>query len=262
MANYCDSNQLERDWQLWLLADAVPCLEKYRQMGLLWTKILGHVRDKDGNIILGPSGVTYPDPRYPVRLHCLALATPYLFQSIDGVADTSAVALELPDGQATVASLPDAELNLLSASPIHHLDKPFHQQDVVIPALLEHGFTQEKPSEETWHAMLRSISLICSGISTRIKLQSEEDQQDLAAEAMLQVTHKLKQKKLVYTPGRAPVFNLLTTTIYRCIFSTLNKSSKTKKAAYKLLEDLRAGIVPIATRSLRLHTGEPIKTYR
>lgn len=263
MANYCDSNQLEKDWHYWLLADATPRLEAYRLLGLLWTKMLAEVRDRDGNLVVGQSGSTHPDPLYPVRTHCLALATPFFFQSVGGIPDDSAIRWGLDSLDHAVTQLPDSELNLLSTSPLHRLEKePFYQHDYVVPVLLAEGYVQEKPTKESWHAMLRSISLICSGISTRINLQSEEEQQDLASEAMLQVTQKLSVKKLVYTPGRAPVFNLLTTTIYRCIFSTLNKNTKTKRAAYKLMEDLRLGAIPTATRSLRLHTGEPIKPRR
>jgi hypothetical protein len=85
-------------------------------------------------------------------------------------------------------------------------------------------------------------------------LPSEEEHLDFSNEALLQVTNKLKMRKLVYTPGRAPVFNLLTTTIHRCMFSIMNRRKTQKNGLYKLMEDMKAGALPDSYRSFRLQT--------
>ena len=261
MAKYCDSNELELNWHHWLLATSVPVLEPYRVLGLLWTKILGVVRDKESTAIIGPKG-TYPDPLYPERAHCLALGTPIFFGSKNGIPGTKAFTVvdnkkkELPRDFLP----PLTDLTLLSNSPVHNLTNTFHQLDVTIPDLVINGYVRELPFSVTWHAMLSAIGLMCHGISMKFNLRSEDDQLDLAHDALMQVSNKLVSRKLVYTPGRAPVFNLLTTTIHRCMFSTLNKITKQRKNTHRLAEELQAGIIPVSNRSLRLPT-RPIKTY-
>jgi hypothetical protein len=114
---------------------------------------------------------------------------------------------------------------------------------------------KESPSELTWHFMLEDVSKICRGISTKFNLPSEEEQVDLSEDALLQVVNKLIARKLVYTPGRAPVFNLLTTTIHRCMYSIMNKRNKQKQNMFKLASDLQSGILPESMRSLRVPGG-------
>lgn len=96
------------------------------------------------------------------------------------------------------------------------------------------GFIKEAPTNDSWNNMLVDINNMCAGISTKFTLNSEEEYQELAGEAFIQVANKLVNNKLIYTPGKAPVFNLLTTTIYRCIFSILNKRNR-KKGQFRSL---------------------------
>jgi len=80
----------------------------------------------------------------------------------------------------------------------------------------------------------------------------EDEQLDLASDALLQVTNKLVSGKLVYMPGRAPVFNLLTTTTYRIMYSIMNKKNSQRNGIRKLVEDAAAGILPTIGRSIRV----------
>ena len=98
------------------------------------------------------------------------------------------------------------------------------------------------------------INMMCMGISTKFHQKTEEEQIDLSNEALLQVMNKLVSNRLVYMPGRAPVFNLLTTTIYRCMYSIMNKRKNQREGLNRLLQDASSGNLPQTNRSLRLQT--------
>lgn len=238
MGQYCDSKVLEKNWFHWLLSSSVPDLEEYRRHGLLWTKIVGNASSDKKQV------PALPDPRSPNRAHCIALAVPVYLNSYNGNPQPQGTAFV--SGKPKKITLPteDRELNLLSDSWLHRLDTPFAQMDEVIPALEAKGYMRELPTEQTWHAMLGDIDKMCRGIAMRFKQPSEEEQMELANEALLQVTNKLASYKLVYTPGVAPVFNLLTTTIYRCMYSIMNRRKTQRQGLQKFVDDVQAGVVP------------------
>ena len=241
MGQYCDSKVLEKNWFHWLLSSSVSDLESYRKLGLLWTKVF----ENEGEYL-----PVLPDPKRDkgsgpmLRAHCIALATPIYFNSYDGVSQTKGTAFDA--GKPTKIILPteDNELTLLSDSWLHCLDNPFTQLGEVIPNLEAKGYVLELSTEQTWHAMLSDIDNMCQGIAMRFKQPTEEDTMELANEALLQVTNKLASYKLVYTPGRAPVFNLLTTTIHRCMYSIMNRRKTQRQGLQKFVEDVSFGIVP------------------
>lgn len=247
VAQYCDSQVLERNWFHWLISSRVPKLEQYRTMGLLWTKVVGVARDRDNNPI-HRHGKALPDPSFPIRSHCIALATPIYFNSEDGM---------IPDG-----TLPDIEIiNLLSDDPIHKLDHPLTQLTEIVPNLESKGYIREVPTNTTWHAMLNDIGKICGGVATKFKPKNDDEHAELTHEALVQLIKKLVGYKLVYTPGRAPVFNLLTTTIHRILFSVMNRRKHQREGLNRMLADAEAGTLPDSNRSLRIQSG-PRKTIR
>jgi hypothetical protein len=233
MGQYCDSKALEKNWFYWLMSSTTPDLECYRKHGLLWTKIIG---DTNTNIL--------PDPRSPNRVHCIALATPIYLNSYDGIPQSEGVAFVNGTPQTITLPTEDDDLNLLSDSWLHRLDTTFAQRDEVIPSLEADGYIKELPTEQTWHAVLNDINKMCRGIVLRFKQPTEEEQNDLANEALLQVTDKLATYKLVYTPGRAPVFNLLTTTIYRCMYSIMNRRKTQRQGFQNYVDSVQSGIIP------------------
>lgn len=237
---YCDSSELENYWFYWILASASPSLETYREHGLLWTKVVG-VAKYDGQVLL-KKGVPLADPSYPERHHCLAFGNPIYFTTIDGKPQQNIDWCEL-----------EAALDLTSDAAVHALDEPLQQLAVTIPNLNAAGYLKEKTAKLSWHTMLQHIHRICAGISTRFKLQGEDEQQELASKAFLQVIEKLVSGRLTYLPGRAPVFNLLTTTTYRIMYSILNKQTHQRRGVRQLLDDAAAGVLPDdAGRSIRV----------
>ncbi len=253
MAQYCDSQKLERNWFLWLLSSRVPDLEKYRQLGLLWTRVIGVVTDESGAPIRR-HGKTLSNPSHPTRTHCLALSTPIYFNSYDGEVQSTGTIFS---GSRPIrhAMPSDEDLTLLSDSPLHQLDRPLQQMTIVVPNLEARGYIREQPTSLTWHAMLEDINKICHGIATKFKPRNEDEHSELTNEANVQVIKKLAEYKLVYTPGRAPVFNLLTTTIHRVMYSIMNRRKHQREGLSKILADAEAGVLPDSNRSLRTQTS-------
>jgi len=262
MSQYCDSKVLEKNWFGWLIASRTPELEDFRQMGLLWTKIVGKVKDEHGNTIT-KHNKDFVNPCYHKRIHCVALPIPVQFLStdvtkdIDGTISTVGKAQQI--GMVFRKGRPQKieldfvrkELNLESDSWLHDLDNPLQVPTSIIPRLKEKGFEQELPTHVTWHAMLEDISNMCQGIATKFKPPSEEEHMELSQAALLEVVKKLSNRKLVYIPGKAPVFNLLTTTIFRCMYSIQNKKKTTREGLKKLQVAMAAGTLPSNIRSFR-----------
>ncbi len=258
MAQYCDSQKLERNWFYWLLSSNVPSLEKYRRLGLLWTRITGVVTGDDGQPLIR-HGKTIPNPSHPQRTHCIALATPIYLNSFKGSHPSTGTIYV--GNKAVAQPLPtDEDLTLLSESPLHQFDHPLRQMTEVIPKLQANGYIREIPTDETWHAMLADVNKICFGIGMKFKPRTEDEHQELTNEAVLQVVNKLSSYKLVYTPGRAPVFNLLTTTIHRIMFSIMNRRKHQREGLSRVLAEAEAGVLPDTHRSLRVQTHRLIRT--
>lgn len=213
MPNYCDSGVLEQHWFNWIVARAVPDLEQFRRNGALWTKIIGLVKDDDGRP-LRKNSRTFLDPSFPVREHALTLKSGTLrFCSINGIVDIT-------------------------------LPAPFESNtcdDTQMVALMDQGFFREPPLQQSWDAMLIDIYKICQGIGTKFTFSNEEEREDLVHGACEQVTNKLIRGRLVYVPGKAPVFNLLTTTIHRVMFSILSKNARIRMYQQRLAEDVQSG---------------------
>jgi hypothetical protein len=91
------------------------------------------------------------------------------------------------------------------------------------------GYYLESPMTQSWQAMLQDIAKMCNGVASKFHQPSAEETNNLASEALVQVISKIARGRLKYTPGKAPVFNLLTTTIHRCIYSILSKDQRQKR---------------------------------
>jgi len=237
MAQYCDSKVLEKNWYNWLLSSKVPKLEYFRSQKSLWTKVIGPVLDNNGRPII-KNGVTAMDPSYSIRQHCIIGPEPIFFQSNDGEIEESVL----------------KRLNDLKESGFYSLESDICDPFIileVISNIKNEGYLLEEPVTESWQKILSDINLMCSGISKKFTLP-DEDQKDLATDALMQVIGKLTRYKLVYTPGKAPVFNLLTTTIHRCMFSILNRKKNKKQNLNKLIEGIQNGVIHSEFRSLRI----------
>ena len=127
------------------------------------------------------------------------------------------------------------------------------QNHYVDSALLEQNWAKwlkDKDDVESWNYLLTGIYKICQGVSLHFRPKDEEEYSELVHETFMLTIDKIKNGKLKYDPGRAPVFNLLTTTIMRQLFSLKNRESRRSKiyAKYQrrvLDEKMSAGAVII-----------------
>ena len=256
MANYCDSAVLEKTWYLWILGSSHPDLEQYRAYNLLYTKPCSPAM-VDGKI-LKKHGKELLDPRSEYKIHCLALPIPIFFKSRNNIITGR---YRLCNISSKTPFTLDKRLftldNVFMGNALKH--NMFKQMHDVIPKLLAEGYIKEQSTSASWHNLLADIGKMCTGISMRFNRLNDDEYSDLSNDALLQVINKLVNNRLVYTPGRAPVFNLLTTTIHRCMFSLLNKKNSQKAGLNKLLSDSQYNLIPKINRSLKTLTHNPRK---
>ncbi len=84
-------------------------------------------------------------------------------------------------------------------------------------------------SDESWEELLAGIYKICHGVAIKFHPRDEEEHAELAHEAFVPTMLKINDGRLKFEPGRAPVFNLLTTTIFRHLYSKMNKDSRRRR---------------------------------
>jgi hypothetical protein len=207
MGKYCDSEQLELHWFLWLLAENAPALEEHRKLGVLWT------RPKD--VVASTFGKHLPSPISRERHYCVVHGSELRFFDH-------------------------------SSGDSFDFDLPRQPPTIAEDCLTNWGFVKEIPIADSWRYLGSDISLMCSGIASNFHQSSD----DLAHEAFLQTMTKIKLKKLVYLPGKAPVFNLLTTAITRTCCSVMNQQTRRIKNAMKLHQDIQNGRLKPIIKSL------------
>lgn len=87
----------------------------------------------------------------------------------------------------------------------------------------------ETDCPEAWEQLQSDVYKICQGVAVHFNPRDEEERLDLSHETYVLTIEKIKNKRLVFEPGRAPVFNFLTTTIFRHLYSLMNKRNRRKK---------------------------------
>jgi hypothetical protein len=91
-----------------------------------------------------------------------------------------------------------------------------------------------------WEKMGSNIYNICCGVARHFHPKDEDEFCDHVHDAYMQTMEKIQKKKLKFTPGRAPVFNLITTTAFRILYSKMNRQKKVrinlKKYTYRFVQ--------------------------
>jgi len=89
-------------------------------------------------------------------------------------------------------------------------------------------------SRNSWRELSQGVYKVCGGVVTQFHPRSEDEQNELVHHAFVLTMTKIKDRRLIFTPGRAPVFNFLTTAIFRCLYSlkTTEKRRKMKLVRY------------------------------
>lgn len=198
MPKYCDSKQLELSWGGWAWAEQSPELDCLRDARLLMTASTTATR----------------------RDHVITTSTPIKFQSqFDPVAR---ITMYFRNGKRLNIHDLTSRIETLES------DSKISQQ------FLKDNYIMELPKSKNWESLLTMIYSICNGVSSKFERDPDE-KTELAHEALnYLVEKKLKRGKLNYTPGKAPVFNLMTTAIIRVMYSLKNKSNKNRENITKL----------------------------
>ena len=90
--------------------------------------------------------------------------------------------------------------------------------------------------EYCWTQMANMIYKICEGV-TRQFHPKPDDYIEHVHDAATQTLEKIRTKKLIFIRGKAPVFNLITTTVFRILYSKMNKLKKQKEHNRRYIYD-------------------------
>jgi hypothetical protein len=82
---------------------------------------------------------------------------------------------------------------------------------------------------ENWRQLQEGIYKICQGVATQFNPRDDDEHEELSHETFVLTIDKIESGKLIFKPGKAPVFNLLTTTIFRHLYSFKNKQNRRHK---------------------------------
>lgn len=81
----------------------------------------------------------------------------------------------------------------------------------------------------SWEKLSEMIYKICQGVATKFNPKSEDEHIEHTHDAFIITLEKIKDGRLKFIRGKAPVFNLLTTAIIRQLCSKMNKEKRHKK---------------------------------
>jgi len=92
--------------------------------------------------------------------------------------------------------------------------------------------------EHCWEQMADMIYKICEGAATQFHVPPDSDEYiEHVHDATVQTLEKIKTGKLTFIRGKAPVFNLITTTVFRILYSKMNKFKKQKEHNRRYIYD-------------------------
>lgn len=81
-----------------------------------------------------------------------------------------------------------------------------------------------------WEQMSNMMYQICEGVARRFNAKPDSDEYvEHVHDAITQTLEKIKLGKLRYIRGKAPVFNLITTTVFRILYSKMNRQKKQRE---------------------------------
>lgn len=89
-------------------------------------------------------------------------------------------------------------------------------------------------SSQSWEKLNRYVYDICNGVVIHFNPPTPEYHQELTHNAFVAIIDKIYNIKIIYEPGKGSVFNLLTTAIFRHLYSLKNKTKRRKQILQKL----------------------------
>ena len=100
------------------------------------------------------------------------------------------------------------------------------------------NYVGEISIDESWLRLSSMIYKICFGITLHFHPPDDDVRDELAHEALTHTLIKIRRRKLKFTPGLAPPFNLLTTAIFRIMFSIKNKEKRDRDKRSRLADQI------------------------
>ena len=100
------------------------------------------------------------------------------------------------------------------------------------------GYIGEISIDESWSQLSSMIYRICFGVTLHFHPPDNDVRDELAHEALMHTLVKIRRRKLRFTPGLAPPFNLLTTAIFRIMFSIKNKEKRDRDKRSRLADQI------------------------
>lgn len=223
--HYCDSEALEIAWYDFVIAYRVPQLEPFRLQGLIWSKpVSKEIRSEK------KSGAVLFDQYSPELEYIVYNGRTYSRY-------TSATINKLINACESGSIVPVAEL------PNKYAD-----------------FRVEKPQKKSWDYVSVEVSNTCAGISKKFVKVDDPTYDDIWHTSTLAILTKIKNMKLKFTPGRAPVFSLITMAIHREIFTVLNAVKRQDRLLTMARDRLTKTITRIGSqnRAARSSVAVPI----
>jgi len=103
-------------------------------------------------------------------------------------------------------------------------------------AELERDWTQWNYDRDvmSWSRLSTGIYKICQGVAVKFNPRNDEEHAEYAHDALVLTLEKIRDGRLQFIPGKAPVFNLLTTTIFRHLYSRMNKDARRSRVMSNL----------------------------
>lgn len=118
----------------------------------------------------------------------------------------------------------------------------FFPTDITLLHQLENrNYRPEIIITESWDRLTSMIYDICSGIALNFRPANSDIKNDLIHEAFTCILNKIHNGNLEFTPGRAPAFNLLTTAIFRVMYSIKTKEKRQRNHQTELLKKINNG---------------------
>lgn len=103
------------------------------------------------------------------------------------------------------------------------------------------NYYNDQPRLWHWERLTECVYKIAQGVALNFKPLTPEIKEELVHEAAVTVLSKIKRGIVRYTPGKAPLFNLLTTSIIRVMYSIKTKEKRIFEKQAKLINDARNG---------------------
>lgn len=106
------------------------------------------------------------------------------------------------------------------------------------------GWLNDKDPQK-WESLSLMVYKICDGVSTHFNPKNDDEKIEHTHDATTAILDKINSGKLRFVAGKAPVFNLLTTTAFHLLYSKMNKAKRLKQQIDKYKQKISTKLIDI-----------------